>query len=350
MQLATPPKEHFQFDWKEVDCFFRPQAVVCEQIGPDYGLLFLYLASFHNMFEFRGGLERAGDAYFENMKQVLAAIGGLEIHTTDVSSRSEIPSAIKKLLAERTPLILPVNIRSLPWYQKFQDSDQVHYLIVTGYDESEHMFGVLDNLHVNNDNESTTFAPVQITEEMLGGITGLYAETYLTVPSQNAIRPYWMMWIGAGSEFRLRSESEIFHLVLSEYLKPTLVLHTTTAGDSSLDSRYIARLRSAHDSSDKTEFHALSHSYLAASNFANVSLKILVNVVSQLASKTGVEASAHLDRYFNASSVLRSKLIVTCLISNQSISQEYWNETAAELTSLSDCLREKLANVIVDLV
>lgn len=339
------PAAHLQFDWKEVDCFFRPQAVICDRISSGYGSLFLYLASFHNMFEFRGGLERAADAYFSNMQNVLIEIAGLDLQTSAVPRDGDITAALKHLpLGEKT-VIIPVNIRALPWYREFQKTDQVHYLIVTDYDESDDAFTVLDNLHVDEDNESRTFAPLAMPEEMLAGIAELYRATYL---DQNAC--YWTLSIEQRGDVRLKSENEISRLVLSEYLQPTLALRTSATAPSSLDARYLQRLQSAHDRGDMAEFDVLMRSFLAATNFANVSLKLLARVANHRSSEVGREVSSQLARYLSASSVLRSKLIVKCLItSHNMLPQGYWNEAAAEFTSLSDGLRERLSSLIAQL-
>jgi hypothetical protein len=336
---------HLQFDWKEVDCFFRPQAVVCDRIGPGYGLLFLYLASFHKMFEFRGGLERAGDAYFSNMQTVLAEIAGLELQTRAVPYDGDITAALKELPLSEKPVIIPVNIRALPWYRDFQKTDQVHYLIVTDDNEADGAFTVLDNLQVDEDNESRTFAPLAMPGDLLSGIAELYRATYL---DRNAC--YWILTIERSGDARRKSENEISLLVLSEYLQPTLALRTSATVPSSLDARYLQRLQGAHDLCDMAEFEVLMRSYLAATNFANVSLKLLAQVANQRSSEVGREVSSQLDQYLSTSSILRSKLMVKCLITSHTmLPPGHWSEAAAEFTSLSDRLQERLSNLIAQL-
>jgi anti-sigma regulatory factor (Ser/Thr protein kinase) len=42
------------FGWKELDCFLRPQAIVCDLVAPQYGLFFLFKTSFYRTWGFHG--------------------------------------------------------------------------------------------------------------------------------------------------------------------------------------------------------------------------------------------------------------------------------------------------------
>lgn len=339
MTLLSETRPPIEFDWEEVNCFLRPQAMLCDQVAPGTGLLLLCLESLYQATGTGGFFGFPGLGHFAFADAVFTPLAGVELHRSFVDERGAVLDA----LAERArggPVLVPANCRHLPYFKGHGREDKLHFFIVTG--AAGDAFQVLDYLHVHEDNHSLEYAPTTLSREMMGRVTEDYWDTWVGVAPLTADMDerFWLLRVRAtGSP---PAEDEIPALLLAECAR----LLDAPATGRTLDERYLAELRKAQEAGDEDRLSFLLENYLADANAALRYVKIVEHALGAVGGD-GAEPglAALVDEYRAKSTALRSKLMVRCMVA-PSLPQAEWDAFRDGLGGLAARLRGEVRRAI----
>lgn len=338
--VREPPLDHLrpnaalelELGWNEVGCFLRPQSMLCDALGNGYGLAFLLLYSFYRCTNRDGYFIESAKQHFAFAQTVFEGFSGISFHVDRIGNEDEIPGAIVRALEHGGPVLVPGNIRLLPYYAGHGGDDQPHYFIVTGFDASTRNVMLCDNLHETGEATHARYSPHVLSMDLFSTVARAYHRAYVARPrdTPHGESSFWVLRIAAGPGFRKETELSILDRLLS---KCGALLRAHAPGDtlSRVDRRHLAALRAAHASKEQERFERLVHAYLKEANMAALHVKLAIHALQRLAAPAAQQLAAGFDVYRRSSSLLRTQLCVRCL-GPARVDDGEWQDAAAELT------------------
>lgn len=340
MHPSRPPAAPVELDWAEVNCFLRPQAMLCDEVAPGYGLLLLATASLYRAWGIDGFFSAPGRGHFAFVDAVFAPLAGIGFELTHVEEKGAVGGVLRDLLRSGAPVVVPANIRPLPYFVGHGEEDKLHFFIVRGYDEAADEFQLLDYLHVREDNLSLEYAPATLSGAMLREVTALYWDVYVgDAPTPDWDPRYWLLRVRPRAGFCPLEPAAVLELLLSECARVLARLDGGAATACALDDRYLAELRRAQEAGDEDRLSVLAHDYLADANASLVHARLVEHALRSLGHAGAAEGlAAALQDHRARTGALRSKLLVRCLVS-PSLPDTEWTAFHEELASLGAALR-----------
>lgn len=341
----TPPGGDVAFDWTEVNCFLRPQAMLADEAAPGYGLLLLGLASLYRAWGAGGLFAAPGRGHFAFTREVFAPLAGIGVELSYVEDRGAVMDALRALLAGG-PVIVPANIRALPYFQGFGSEDKSHFFLVRGHDPATDRFQLVDYLHVREDNLSLEYAPTTLPGELLGELTALYWDAFVGhAPTPDWDPRYWLLRVRPEASFRPLGGDALLRLFLAECRRVLDALEAAPHTARPLDDRALAELKAVHDAGDEERFSLLVHAYLQDANAALVHVKVAGHALRALGAGGEGELAALADDYRTRSSAVRSRLLVRSMVA-PSLPAAEWEAFRGSLAALAVELRRGLRAAI----
>lgn len=335
-------EEHAAFGWREVDCFLRPQAILCDELGAGYGQLLLCLTSLYRTWGADGFFVEPGRGHFEFLRSPFREMTGIELHPTFLEERGSIAEVLRdEVLPGGGAAIVPANIRELPHFRGFMKQDLRHYFLVRGFDHASRSFDVYDYLHVQHDNQSLAYAPCRLPAGLLASLAADYWDRFVGAqpPGPEGDAPYWVLQVRAAAGWEPMSEPELCALALSGCQRVLALGDHAPHALQPLDERFLSRLRAAQAAGDATELGRAAHVYYAAANHSHVYLKVACRSLSALGREAAARRLAsELASWDESAGKLRMQLILRCKL-RRAPDPAVWDEFSAKLSSLSERLR-----------
>jgi hypothetical protein len=330
------------FDWRSVNCFLRPQVLLCDQIAPGYGRLFLFLTSAYRAFGFDGYFNGAARHHFAFASTAVRAATGLQFAVEHVDRSDHMMDALERRLRSGRPVIVPANIRCLDYFASYGAVDQTHYFIVTGIDHGTGWVSILDNLHLTPDNTSTEYADHALPVQVFAALVRHYWQTHVARPGPTSDgETFWLLQIEPDAHFARRGEAALADLIISEYRQ--YVSDLARGRDHQfVDDRYLDALEHFCAAGRRDLLPTSMRGYLAECRLATVHVSILIRLLEHSDPDTAASLAERLEQYHNAATARRTQLLVNCL-KPTGVSPDEWRDMRAELSALGAGLRSAIA-------
>lgn len=170
------------YTWQELNCFYRPIAIMYEACGEGYFDIFLFMVGYYSTHMVDGwftGIFESGifHEFFEFHENVMKPKTGLSFITESYFNENEMHQKLKGALDENFPVLVPVDLFGLYYTQGYLRSRHRHFIIVKGYDEERGIYHILDNMQLDN-GSNTIYKDFCIKAEDLYRINNMYFEYY----------------------------------------------------------------------------------------------------------------------------------------------------------------------------
>ncbi|WP_064580983.1 hypothetical protein [Streptobacillus moniliformis] len=136
------------FPLEQVNCFSRAFATCFSTYNDKLGDLYLMLDSFYNCY--RIYTQTNCNIFFE--KEILIS-KILDFNLSKISVNNNFYNIIEKFIELGFPVVIPVNLRNIYYSHYYLEEDWEHPFIIKGYDKNKKIFYILDNVHLNSENE-----------------------------------------------------------------------------------------------------------------------------------------------------------------------------------------------------
>lgn len=168
------------FSWNELNCFYRPFAIVLSSINNQYFQTFLMFVSMYVTYVLEDGNQltyNKADVMLNYYNEELQNLFHSNINEIDIKKVKDIHKKIKKELSENRAVILPCDLYYLPYSQNYKDLHKRHYLIIKGYDSRKQIYYVLDNMQ-NELGASIQYSDFMLEERIICEMNGGFAEHF----------------------------------------------------------------------------------------------------------------------------------------------------------------------------
>ncbi|MFD2670178.1 AMP-binding protein [Marinicrinis sediminis] len=144
------------YSWDEVNCFYKPFAIAMQGFEEEYFDQFLFYSSMYTTFapdgwcrDFFEISEKSMQSFFDCYDKVLEPKFQVGIREQQYESMEEMHACIISSINQRAPVIVPVDLFHLYYYNNYGKTHHVHHLLIKGYDESTGIYYMLDNMQVD---------------------------------------------------------------------------------------------------------------------------------------------------------------------------------------------------------
>lgn len=143
------------YSWEQLNCFYKPLAIIYDSFAPDYFDTFLFMVSFYSTHMPDGWFADADessmfDVFFKFHKKIVEPKTGLSFNRIEYKNKSEMCKLIKESIKDNSPVLIPVDLYELYYTLGYHRYHHRHYIIVKGFDDDREIFQVLDNMQIQN--------------------------------------------------------------------------------------------------------------------------------------------------------------------------------------------------------
>jgi amino acid adenylation domain-containing protein len=168
------------YTWQEVNCFYRPMAILYESYSEGYFDIFLFMASYYSTHMADGWFTGVFESdllqeFIQFHEAVMKPKTGLSLKTESFKDEAEMHAKLKDALNDDSPVLVPIDLYGMYYTQGYLRGSHRHYLIVKGYDEERGLYHILDNMHIDN-GAYTVYKDFSIRAEDLYSMNCLYFE------------------------------------------------------------------------------------------------------------------------------------------------------------------------------
>lgn len=168
------------YAWNELNCFYRPFAIVFNSINKQYFQTFLMFLSMYVTYVLEDESQltyNKSDVMFQYYNEELQNLFYSRIQRSDIKKSRDIHKLIKKELSERKPVVLPCDLYYLPYSENYKELHKRHYLIIKGYDSGKKIYYILDNMH-NELGASTRYSDFMLEEKIVYEMNSGFSEYF----------------------------------------------------------------------------------------------------------------------------------------------------------------------------
>jgi len=339
--MASPsPHGVARFDWAAVDCFVRPQVVLCDEIADGYGLLFLFLLSLYRTWGLDGYFADRDKQHFSFASCVMRDRLDLQFALTRLPDKRTQHQALIDALGAGARLLVPANIRPLPYFREQHGTDQAHYFIVTGHDATTDSYRIYDNLHVDRSTLARDYQARAIRGPEFRSLVDLYWDTHVDTQRLTSHREptSWFLQVTPGPAFDRRQKPDLGAIVVREYRRvlarfdDSRLLH--------VDDRNLRYLAHAVGLATVESLRAPIRAYLAEANLALVHLTLMSESLGSILNCRSPLA-AEIDAYRRTAAGLRTQVLVMCLAGDGKAAD--WNGVRGQLVQLAQDMKAGVA-------
>jgi hypothetical protein len=319
------------FDWTEVNCFLRPQYLACQALAPDYGDLFLFLASQGRAHALRPAVP---DAYQHGADShgAFCELTGVEFRVMSPPGVAEVLSCVKQALADG-PVILPVASRHLNYLPAPPSSNELHHVTLQALDRANAGFVALDNFAFHQDPKSVVYDQVAITETAL---ERAIVETWSAGDVASG-KGCWILQIRRGASFVERRPATAWRLVIDEYRR--LGEGGSVGKLLPIEELQLAELRKAA-STPGGNVAPLVREYLRDCNFSGVHLRLAAHALERVEGELNAGLQVLTERALTLARSTRTSFLVNCL--SAAMTDEDWMLLGARLADIMGPLQRRL--------
>ncbi|MNW44431.1 hypothetical protein D3C74_216660 [compost metagenome] len=150
------------YSWKEVNCFFKPMAILCNSFNKNFFDIFLFYTSFFNSYQIDGWFstnwltesivnkqnqKKDFSGFFDN---VLEDRLGLSLKRVYFSTEEEMHSKIISEVDKRNRILVPGDLFAIYYDDCYKTKSHGHFFIIKGYDLKKKIYYILDTIHLDN--------------------------------------------------------------------------------------------------------------------------------------------------------------------------------------------------------
>jgi len=213
--------KNIEFRWDEVDCFLRPQTLICNNLLQGCGSVFLFLTlafRSHGIQDFF-----TEKSYFVFLKEIIEYKIPLKF---EIKYFEEVNSIFESLVQDTTQnktLIIPSNIKNYEFFKYYRQKDWEHYFIINNADLTRSLFFIRDHLHLDDKNTHTQYENFNMPFSTMKSILQDYYLVYVgennkkikTFHNENKL---WTLEIALNDGAIILDEIELCEMVIALYL------------------------------------------------------------------------------------------------------------------------------------
>jgi len=174
-----------KYTWAELNCFFRPLAILFKSFNSDYFDILLLYASLYECFisevttnEYSNYTsndinEEFINYYNNNIKDNL----GVEIINETIEKENTLIDLIIKFINNDVRILIPIDLYELFYFTRYKEDHHFHNLIIKGYDDDKKVFYTLDNIHYDR-GANTIYKDFVISYPILESTSYSWAENF----------------------------------------------------------------------------------------------------------------------------------------------------------------------------
>ena len=155
--IETVTENHDPFTWVELNCFYKPMAILLASYNRDYFDFLLFYVSYYSNYMadgwFSGVFEKEESSFhlfFQFYENILKNKFGLSIRKVDILDEKELVNQIKNEVDKGYPVLIPGDLIGLSYSEMFMDEHHMHYFAIKGYNLKRKLFYILDNMHLES--------------------------------------------------------------------------------------------------------------------------------------------------------------------------------------------------------
>lgn len=155
--LTDLKKNTDPYEWKELNCFYKPLAIIFSYFKEEYFNQFLLLLSLHILYDIHGGFQYVSveresiyDEFFKHYNKYMKDDFHIEIKEWREADKEKLGNRIMEELEKGYPVLVPVDLYEIYYDDKYMREHASHYIIIKGYDQKRKLFYILDTLHIEN--------------------------------------------------------------------------------------------------------------------------------------------------------------------------------------------------------
>lgn len=154
--ISSVSENDDQYSWPQLDCFYKPLAILFKSFKQEYFDLFLFYVSYYTCFLADGyfmealkNFDMPHILFFDFYNKTLKNKFGLNVNKIPVTTEEELHEKIKNEINNGSPVIVPIDLFSLSYYERYLEKHHRHYLIIKGYSAKKNLYFILDNTHLD---------------------------------------------------------------------------------------------------------------------------------------------------------------------------------------------------------
>ncbi|HAU88277.1 MAG TPA: hypothetical protein DCW90_23215 [Lachnospiraceae bacterium] len=155
--LSDLKKNSDHYEWKELNCFYKPLAIIFAYFNEEYFNQFLMMLSMHILYDIHGGFqyvsverENIYDEFFKHYNKYMKDDFRIEAREWRETEKERLGYRIVEELKKGHPVLVPVDLYEIYYDDKYMREHASHYIIVKGCDLKRNVFYILDTLQVEN--------------------------------------------------------------------------------------------------------------------------------------------------------------------------------------------------------
>lgn len=149
------------FSWRELNCMYKPVAIILKSFDKELFDFFLAYYSFINIYGlddtfYNFNVGKAVHPLFVYLKKNLEKIFNIVIENCSYDNEEDFCNSLIKCINEDKVPLIPGNLRGLYYNTMYKIKDHIHCFVIKGYDKKRKIYYILDNMHID-DGASTIY-------------------------------------------------------------------------------------------------------------------------------------------------------------------------------------------------
>lgn len=143
------------YSWVELNCFYKPWAILFESFHPGYFDLFLFYVSYYSIYKPDGWFlskfenEPIYELFIRFYETILEKKFGLCIKTVYFADSAEMHQKIINEIDNNSRALIPIDLIELYYNTQYKRESNAHFIILKGYDLERELYFILDNMHID---------------------------------------------------------------------------------------------------------------------------------------------------------------------------------------------------------
>lgn len=263
------------YSWRELNCFYKPIAILSKSYNPAYFDIFLFYTSYYESFNVDGRFSVPVNpppilypTFFGFFEQVLENKLNLRFAAHVHSSEQDFHEKIRAEIDREGRVLVPGNLYALYYDEHYKKEDHGHYFIIKGYDAEREIYYILDTVHVDG-GFSRIYKNFSISFSGLAEVNQCYFERFFN----RKVYHFWSMHETASAQHYSYEETLLDHF---QHLKQ---LQRGEAEICHWEHDVAQMLQTRQQSAD---FDALAWTMAVSANFKTIYYDKLFHMLSRL--------------------------------------------------------------------
>lgn len=216
-----------KYTWQELNCLYRPFAIVLKSFDKDYFDIFLMLLSnvhaYYKDDTYEYAPFRLSHPMMDLFRNDYNDVFSVDVEGMFYDSEEDFHTKVKKSLDEDTAIIIPGDVFKLFYHSAYLVKHDTHYYIVKGYDETKGIYYLLDNCQINN-GANTQYVDFQVRFDDLYDIIDSFMIEY-----ENGVENKYFWTLSKRKDFKYDKVKccRVFEKQLRNILEENALNHLT---------------------------------------------------------------------------------------------------------------------------